>query len=78
TKYITNQITIQTYVQITHRHSRSNRSTPPTYPFPAYSIVKEQNDGTKDPVAEEKQINRSPNQKQVSKLPGGVSIYANN
>jgi hypothetical protein len=27
------------------------QTTPPTYPFPAYAIVKEQNDGTKFPVA---------------------------
>jgi hypothetical protein len=26
------------------------QTTPPTYPFPAYAIVKEQNDGTKFPV----------------------------
>jgi hypothetical protein len=47
------------------------QKTPPTYPFPAYSIVKEQNDGTKLPVAKRSRLAKT---KPEGSALGGASV----
>ncbi len=48
------------------------QATPPTYPFPAYAIVKEQNDGTKFPAAKGSRLTKPGRKfKHVATLGGG-------
>jgi len=50
--------------------------TPPTYPFPAYAIVKEQNDGTKFPVAKRSRLASHQTLFKTPPVFGGASVYS--
>jgi len=54
----------------------ANTKTPPTYPFPAYSFVKEQNDGTKFPVAKHSRLANTEAKFNPASALGGASVYS--
>jgi hypothetical protein len=62
-----------------HTPKHANTETPPTYPFPAYKIVnehnpKEQNDGTKFPVAKRSRLTNHAVQINPGQMVGGGSV----
>jgi hypothetical protein len=56
--------------------TQQNTETPPTYPFPAYTIVKEQNDGTNFPVAKPSRLANSEANFNPAPETGGASVYS--
>jgi hypothetical protein len=56
--------------------TQQNTETPPTYPFPAYPIVKEQNDGTNFPVAKPSRLANSEANFKPAPETGGASVYS--